>query len=51
MDHSQPRIAALLVSRGAPVSGEDTVSILQELGYGEDEIQQLLKTGIAVAGS
>jgi crotonobetainyl-CoA:carnitine CoA-transferase CaiB-like acyl-CoA transferase len=43
--------AAPTVSRGAPVSGEDTVSILQELGYGEDEIQQLLKTGIAVAGS
>ena len=39
------------VSWVAPAPGEDTVPILRELGYGEDEIRELLKTGIAVAGS
>jgi crotonobetainyl-CoA:carnitine CoA-transferase CaiB-like acyl-CoA transferase len=38
-------------SWAAPCLGEDTVSLLRELGYNQSKIDELLKSGIVKAGS
>ncbi len=39
------------LTRGAPLQGEHTVEVLQELGFGPDEIERFLADGVAKADS